>query len=191
MKKINSHILSKERKDLFKNIWRRSNNNIKQIRPKKNDKIKSLSLFQEIDLQKNKRPYLSNSKFSTNNEFHISKSTNFNLLNIKDNFEIFSSVSNYLLNKKKKIADLNKFKELRQENLKKLLEESKSDQNILGKTFSTKFIDDEELKNLSEAYEKGHVKKIGFMPNNNFDEDNNSYFGKTQTQLFHKFNFKR
>lgn len=188
MKKINSYILSKEKKGLFKNIWRRSNNNIKQFRIKQNEKIKSLSLYQEKDLQKNKRPYLSNRKFSANNEFHTSKSTNFDVLNIKENFEIFSSVSNYLLNKKKKIADLNKFKELRQENLKKLLEESKSDQNVLGKTFSTKFIDEEELKNLSEAYEKGHVKKIGFKPNNNFDDDNNSYFGKTQIQLFHKYN---
>ena len=72
--------------------------------------------------------------------------------------------------------------------LKRLLQESKSEENILTKTFSTKFIGNEEYKTLSQIYENGHSKKIGsqFRKNNYDNED--SFFRKTQSQLFSKYN---
>lgn len=193
MKKINSYSLSKQKK-VYKNLWRRNKNNSKQQKVRCNEKINSLSLFKEHDLHNNTN-ILSEQNFSVNNECYNSYKLNRpKILDIKENFKIFASVTNYLLNKKKKIKELSKYKELKQENLKKLLQESKSDQNMFGKTFSTKFINDEEFKNLKKEYENGHVKKIGLKPiefnNNNKDnkDELNPLFTKTQTQLFHKYN---
>jgi hypothetical protein len=73
------------------------------------------------------------------------------------------------------------------DNLKKLLHESKSEQNILTKTFSTKFIGNDEYNTLSTVFGKGHSKKIGveLKKNDNYED---SYFRKTKTQLFSKYN---
>ena len=68
-------------------------------------------------------------------------------------------------------------------NLKKLLSESKSEQDILSKTFSTKFIGNEEYKNLSYAFEKGHSQKPGL--NLQYKENEvDSTFRKTQSKLY-------
>ena len=107
---------------------------------------------------------------------------------MKENFQLFSSISNYLLNKRKVLSDLNKLKDIRQENLKKLLQESLSDQNILGKTFSTKLIKDDEFKNISDAYKKGHMKNFGYIQRYDIDSNPNSNFRKTQNKLFNKYN---
>ena len=184
MKKLNSYILSKQRKNSYKNIWRKDLNNIRQINYKKLQNKNSLSFFQEKDFQKNKDLNYSERIFSAQSELNTKR---INSLNIKKNFEIFSSVSNYLLKKKQKINDLNKIKEIRQDNLKRLLEGSKLDQNILGKTFSMKCINDEELKNLSKAYEKGHIKKLGLTGKINSPEENKNFM-RTQNKLFNKYN---
>ena len=118
MKKLNSYILSKQRKNSYKNIWRKDLNNIRQINYKKLQNKNSLSFFQEKDFQKNKDLNYSERIFSAQSELNTKR---INSLNIKKNFEIFSSVSNYLLKKKQKINDLNKIKEIRQDNLKRLM----------------------------------------------------------------------
>ena len=192
MKKINSYNLSIQ-KTLYNNFWRRNNCNPKKPRIKYKNKLNSLSLFKENDFQKrNNNNKLLEKNFSENNViFNGNKVARLKMLDIKENFKMFSSVTNYLLNKNKKIKELSKYKELRQDNLKKLLQESKSDQNILGKTFSTKFINDDELKSLKLAYENGHIKKLGgkpFININNEDDEYNQSFIKTQTQLLHKYN---
>ena len=191
MKKLNSYILSKQRQYLFNNIWKKQKLNIKQIIPKNKQNRQNFSFFsekEESQINNNEKIKYPERSFSANSELNTNRLINFNLSNIKENFQIFSSVSNYLLKKKQKMADLNKFKELRQENLKKLLEESKSDQDILGKTFSTKFINEEEFKNLSEAYKKGHAKKLGYKPALNINDNISTFLGKTETQLFNKYN---
>ena len=188
MKKLNSYILLKKRKNEYNNIWRKNkNNNLRKINLKifQNNNFSNLQEYENIE--NNKKKYMERN-FSANSELNTNRLNNFNSSNIKENFEIFSLISNYLLKKRKKITDLNKFKEFRQENLKKLLEESKSDQNILGKTFSSNFINEEEFKNLSDEYKKGHVKKFGLKQKINIEDNNNSFFRKTQTQLFHKYN---
>ena len=190
MKKINSYILSKQRKYIYNHILQKQKINARQINQNLAQNKSIFLLLQENECQtKKKLKSPEKRNFSANNsELNSNKKINFNTKNLKENFEIFSSISNYLLKKKQKIANLSKYKELRQENLKKLLEESKSDQNILGKTFSTNFIDEEEFKNLSEAYEKGHVKKLGYKKQVNLEESPSSFFGKTQSELFSKFN---
>ena len=187
MKKLNAYILSKQKKNSDKNLWNRNLNNIRQINSKKYQNRNSLYSFQEKNLPKTARLNYSERNFSSNSELTTNKLSNLNCLDLKKNFEILSSVSNYLLEKKQKIKDLNKIKEHRQDNLKKLLEESKSDQNLLGKTFSVKFFNDEEFKNLSKAYEKGHVKKFGLKGKIN-SPDENPMFLKTQKKLFNKYN---
>ena len=116
-----------------------------------------------------------------------SKTTKLDLRDIdiikeKQNDELIAKVTHYLEQKKEKVSLLNKLNEPKLENLKKLLSESKSDQDILAKTFSTKFIGNEEYKNLSYAYEKGHGQRLG--DNLQYKQNkNDSTFRKTQTKL--------
>ena len=105
----------------------------------------------------------------------------------KENSELLNKVSNYLEQKKQKVLLVDKIKEPKQENLKKLLQESKSEENILTKTFSTKFIGNEEYETLSQIFEKGHSKKIGSQLKKNYYNDD-SYFMKTKSELFSKYN---
>ena len=101
----------------------------------------------------------------------------------KQNEELISKISTYLDQKKQKVILLNKLNEPKIENLKKLLSESKSEQDILSKTFSTKFIGNEEYKNLSYAFEKGHSQKPGL--NLQYKENEvDSTFRKTQSKLY-------
>ena len=76
---------------------------------------------------------------------------NIDIIKEKQNENLISNISSYLVHKNEKVTLLNKIKGSKNENLKKLLFESKSDQDILSKTFSTKFIGNEEYKNLSYA----------------------------------------
>ena len=84
-----------------------------------------------------------------------------NIIKEKENNKLISKITHYLDQKKQKVSLINKLNEPKLENLKKLLYESKSEQDILAKTFSTKFIGNEEYKNLSYAFEKGHGQKMG------------------------------
>ena len=117
-----------------------------------------------------------------------SKSAKLDLRNIdiikeKQNDELIIKITNYLEQKKEKVSLINKLNEPKIENLKRLLNESKSEQSILAKTFSTKFIGNEEYKNLSYAFGKGHGKKIG--DNLQYKENkNDSNFRKTQSQIY-------
>jgi hypothetical protein len=107
----------------------------------------------------------------------------------KQNYDLLNKVTNYLEQKKEKISIVNKIKEPKLENLKKLLQESKSEQNILSKTFSTKFIGNDEYTVLSQVFGKGHGRKIGSkVKKNNDNDDEDSFFYKTKTNLFCKYN---
>ena len=109
------------------------------------------------------------------------------IIKAKENSDLLNKVSNYLEQKKEKVSLINRLKEPKMDNLKKLLHESKSEQNILTKTFSTKFIGNDEYNTLSTVFGKGHSKKIGveLKKNDNYED---SYFRKTKTQLFSKYN---
>ena len=108
---------------------------------------------------------------------------NIDIIKEKQNENLISNISSYLVHKNEKVTLLNKIKGSKNENLKKLLFESKSDQDILSKTFSTKFIGNEEYKNLSYAFEKGHSQKHGFILQ--YKENiNDSTFRKTQSKLY-------
>ena len=116
------------------------------------------------------------------------KITKFDLRDIdiikeKQNDELILKVSHYLEQKKEKVSLLNKLNEPKLENLKRLLYESKSEQDILAKTFSTKFIGSEEYKNLSSAFGKGHSQRPGDLLQ--YKENiKDSTFRKTQTKLY-------
>ena len=116
------------------------------------------------------------------------KITKFDLRDIdiikeKQNDELISKVSYYLEQKKEKVSLLNKLNEPKLENLKKLLYESKSEQDILAKTFSTKFVGSQEYENLSYAFGKGHSQRPGDILQ--YKENNkDSTFRKTQTKLY-------
>ena len=101
----------------------------------------------------------------------------------KQNDELVSKVSHYLEQKREKVSLLNKLNEPKLENLKKLLYESKSEQDILAKTFSTKFIGSKEYNNLSYAFEIGHGHKPGDMLQYKGNA-NDSTFRKTQSKLY-------
>ena len=108
---------------------------------------------------------------------------NIDIIKENENNELITKVSNYLQQKKEKVSLINKLNEPKLENLKRLLYESKSEQSILAKTFSTKFIGNEEYKNLSYAFEKGHGQKIG--DNLQYKENKkDSTFRKTQSQIY-------
>ena len=183
MKKINSYYLYKHKKNEKNNLWRRNNENLKNSIYTKEHEENTLSFLNRNDKENTKSLKYLQRNFSGKFEFKTQKDPQ--ILNIKLNVDLFSSLSNYLSNKQKKIKDINNFKENRQENLKKLLKENKSDHRILKKTFSKKIINKDEIKNLSEAYERGHVKRIGYPPRLNRDYSNPDFI-KTQT-LFHKY----
>jgi hypothetical protein len=184
MKKINSYYLYKQKKNEKNNLWRTNNKNLNHSNHKKELGENTLSFLNRNDKDNSKTMKFLQRNFSGKFEFKTQKDPQ--ILNIKQNVELFSSVSNYLSNKQRKIKNIDEFKENRLENLKKLLQESKSEDKILKKTFSKKLINKEEIKNLSEAYERGHVKRFGYTPRLNIDYSNPDLI-KTQT-LFHKYN---
>ena len=105
----------------------------------------------------------------------------------KENKELLNKVSNFLEQKKEKMSIINKIKDAKLDNLKKLIHESKSEQNIFSKTFSTKFIENEEYKTLSKVYGKGHSKKVGSDFKKSDDRYEDVYFRKTKSRLFSKY----
>ena len=111
------------------------------------------------------------------------------IIKTKENSDLLYKFSNYLDQKKERVSLVDKIKEPKFDNLKKLLKESKSEQNILTKTFSTKFIGNEEYNTLSKVFGNGHSKKIGAeLKKNNEIYDEDSDFLKSKTQLFNKYN---
>ena len=118
----------------------------------------------------------------------LSKTTKLSIKDIdiikeKHNDELIYKVYNYLEQKKDKISNLNKPNEPKMDKLKRLLLESKSEQDILAKTFSTQFVGNEEYKNLSYAFEIGHGHKLGDNLQYKLNQYN-STFRRTQSQLF-------
>ena len=184
MKKINSYNLYKLKKNEKNNLFRTKNKNLNYSKYKKDHEENTLSFLNRNDKDNTKIKTLKYLQRNFSGKFELKTQKDPQIINIKQNVELFSSLSNYLSNKQKKIKDINK--ETRLENLKKLLQESKSEHKILKKTFSKKIIDKEEIKNLSEAYERGHVKRIGYAPRLNIDYSNPDFM-KTQT-LFQKYN---
>ena len=100
---------------------------------------------------------------------------------------ICSTKFQILEQKKEKVSLINRLKDPKIDNLKKLLHESKSEQNFLTKTFSTKFIGNDEYRTLSQVFGKGHSKKIGFGMKKN-DNCDNSFSSQANAQLFAKYN---
>ena len=123
-----------------------------------NNKITKNKLFLFNSVLNDIQKYKIQNQSSKTAKFDI---RNFDIIKEKQNDQLISKITNYLDQKKEKVSLLNKLDEPKMENLKKLLYESKSEQDILAKTFSTKFVGSEEYKNLSIAYEKGHGKNIG------------------------------
>lgn len=135
------------------------------------------SLFKDLKI------YQKQKTNNNNNKFNIK---DIDIIKEKENYELLNKVSNYLEHKKEKVSLINKLKEPKLENLKKLLHESKSEQNILTKTFSTKFIENDEYNTLSEVFGKGHSKKIGLKMKK--DDLDDSSFLETKMNLFTKYN---
>lgn len=109
------------------------------------------------------------------------------IIKAKENSDLLHKVSNFLEQKKEKVSLINRLKDPKTDNLKKLLHESKSEQNFLTKTFSTTFIGNDEYRTLSQAFGKGHSKKIGAGLKKN-DNCDNSFSSQTKTDLFSKYN---
>ena len=146
------------------------------------------NFYNNKEITKNKIK-ISNSILNDINKYNfqnrLSATTKLNIKDIdiikeKHNDELIAKIYNYLEQKKDKISLLNKSK---MDKLKRLLLESKSEQDILAKTFSTQFIGNEEYKNLSYAFEVGHGQRIGGIlqyKGNKYD----TTFRRTQSQLF-------
>ena len=149
------------------------------------------NFYNNKEITKNKIK-ISNSILNDINKYNfqnrLSATTKLNIKDIdiikeKHNDELIAKVYNYLEQKKDKISLLNKSNEPKMDKLKRLLLESKSEQDILAKTFSTQFIGNEEYKNLSYAFEVGHGQRIGGIlqyKGNKYD----TTFRRTQSQLF-------
>ena len=164
----------------------RAKSNIFSISPKTID-----NFYNNKEITKNKL-IITNSMLNDINKYNfqnkLSKTTKLSIKDIdiikeKHNDELIAKVYNYLEQKKDKISLLNKSNEPKMDKLKRLLLESKSEQDILAKTFSTQFVDNEEYKNLSYAFGVGHGQKIGSILQykvNKYD----TTFRRTQSQLF-------
>ena len=149
------------------------------------------NFYNNKEITKNKL-MISNSILNDINKYNfqnkLSKTTKLNIRDIdiikeKHNDELIAKVYNYLEQKKDKISLLSKSNEPKMDKLKRLLLESKSEQDILAKTFSTQFVGNEEYKNLSYAFEVGHGQRIGSIlqyKGNKYDMT----FRRTQSQLF-------
>ena len=145
-----------------------------------NNKITKNKLFLFNSVLNDIQKYKIQNQSSKTTKFDI---RNFDIIKEKQNDQLISKITNYLDQKKEKVSLLNKLDEPKMENLKKLLYESKSEQDILAKTFSTKFVGSEEYKNLSIAYEKGHGKNIG--ENLQYKGNKNDItFRKKQSKLY-------
>ena len=145
-----------------------------------NNKITKNKLFLFNSVLNDIQKYKIQNQSSKTAKFDI---RNFDIIKEKQNDQLISKITNYLDQKKEKVSLLNKLDEPKMENLKKLLYESKSEQDILAKTFSTKFVGSEEYKNLSIAYEKGHGKNIG--ENLQYKGNKNDItFRKKQSKLY-------
>ena len=147
------------------------NNNLLQ---NKNETISSLIKDFQIYIKQEEKPYKVNIK-------------DIDIIKEKENKELLNKVSNYLDQKKEKISTFNKIKDVKLDNLKKLIKESKSEQNIFSKTFSTKFVENEEYNTLSKCYGKGHSKKVGQEFKKNDDKYEDVYFLKSKSELFSKY----
>ena len=141
------------------------------------------SLFKDLQFMNKKQNQ--KQKLTSARKFNIK---DIDIIKAKENTDLLSKVTNYLDLKKEKVSLLDRLKEPKLDNLKKLLHESKSEQNILTKTFSTKFIGNEEYNTLSKAFGKGHSKKIGVELKKNDDKYEDLYFLKTKEELFNKYN---
>ena len=145
-----------------------------------NNKITKNKLFLFNSVLNDIQKYKIQNQSSKTAKFDI---RNFDIIKEKQNDQLISKITNYLDQKKEKVSLLNKLDEPKMENLKKLLYESKSEQDILAKTFSTKFVGSEIYKNLSIAYEKGHGKNIG--ENLQYKGNKNDItFRKKQSKLY-------
>ena len=145
-----------------------------------NNKITKNKLFLFNSVLNDIQKYKIQNQSSKTMKFDI---RNFDIIKENQNDQLISKITNYLDQKKEKVSLLNKLDEPKMENLKKLLYESKSEQDILAKTFSTKFVGSEEYKNLSIAYEKGHGKNIG--ENLQYKGNKNDItFRKKQSKLY-------
>ena len=141
------------------------------------------TIVNDLQIYKRQRP---NEKIKL--KLNKQKINDIDIIKEKENSQLLNKISSFLDQKKQKVLLVEKIKGPKQENLKRLLQESKSEENILTKIFSTKFIGNEEYKTLSEIFEKGHSKKIGSkLRKNNYDNED-SYFRRTQSQLFSKYN---
>ena len=164
----------------------RAKSNIFSISPKTID-----NFYNNKEITKNKL-VITNSMLNDINKYNfqnkLSKTTKLSIKDIdiikeKHNDELIAKIYNFLEQKKDKISLLNKSNEPKMDKLKRLLLESKSEQDILAKTFSTQFVDNEEYKNLSYAFGVGHGQKIGGIlqyKGNKYD----TTFRRTQSQLF-------
>ena len=173
-KKINKNNSFRVSSTIYRTLY--NNNYLNKTNRNNNN-----SLFNDLQSHKDKN-HNKSMKVKTQNLKDI------DIIKEKKNNELLNKISSYLDQKKQKVNLINRIKEPKHDNLKKLLQESKSDQNILAKTFSTKFIGNEEYNTLSEAFGKGHSKKKNSELKKDDEIDDNLYFRQTKTLLFSKYN---
>lgn len=143
------------------------------------------SLFKDLQSMYNKQNLRQKQKIASARKFNIK---DIDIIKAKENTDLLSKVTNYLDQKKEKISIVDRLKEPKLDNLKKLLHESKSEENILTKTFSTKFIGNEEYNTLSKVFGKGHSKKIGVELKKEDDKYEDLYYLKAKEEVFNKYN---
>ena len=104
--------------------------------------------------------------------------------NIK-NKELVEEFSNYINGKQKEFDSLKRFKAPRQEVIKKMLNETKSEQNLFNKTFSSNFIGTQDYTNLNMYYKAGHRLE------KQMDDDDDYEAKIAKETLFKKYDLKQ
>lgn len=121
---------------------------------------------------------LAKNQFNKTMSHFITKNTS-----IENNREFIKDFSSYLQEKQKERDSYKRFKSPRQEVIKKLLNETKSESNIFNKTFSTNFMNTNEYNTLNDFYIVGHIYDKNLI--NDDDDTSEKEF------LFRKYNLKQ
>ena len=101
------------------------------------------------------------------------------------NKDLVEEFSNYINLKQKEVDSLKRFKTPRQEVIKKMLNETKSEINLFNKTFSSSFIESPDFANMNLYYKAGHKLEKHLM------DDFDDYDAKmTKDKIFRKYDLK-
>ena len=199
MNKLN--LLSVKNKNRCSSFFNWTNSNKLSSTNVLSGKSKSFRNLSTIETKQFKKKMNTNRRNKLFNDLkkYENKKTKYSAFNIRDidivkekqDSNLVSKITSYLEKKREKIALLNKLKQPKLEDLKKLLHESRSEQNLLSTTFSTKFIGTEEYKTLSKMFEQGHClngARTNRNDNDKNDIDDDSFLDETKTNIFPRKN---